>query len=52
VLEGVEAKVGLTGGVGMAVDGDYAAFFSQFRIIARHVRSLPGLRIETWGTQI
>jgi hypothetical protein len=30
VLEGVEAEIGLAGGVRMAVDGDYAAFFAEF----------------------
>ena len=29
MLEGVEGEVGLAGGVGMVVDGDYAAFFAQ-----------------------
>ena len=29
MLEGVEAEIGLAGGVGMAVDGDYAAFFVE-----------------------
>jgi hypothetical protein len=29
MLEGVEAKVGLSGGVGVAVDGDDAAFFVE-----------------------
>ena len=29
MLEGVEAEVGLAGGVGMAVDGDDAAFFVE-----------------------
>jgi hypothetical protein len=27
MLEGVEGEVGLAGGVGMVVDGDYAALF-------------------------
>ena len=30
MLESVEAEIGLAGGVGMAVDGDYAAFFAEF----------------------
>jgi hypothetical protein len=30
MLEGVEAEIGLAGGVGMAMDGDYAAFFVDF----------------------
>ncbi len=29
MLEGVEAEIGLAGGVGMAVNGDYAAFFAE-----------------------
>jgi hypothetical protein len=29
MLEGVEAEIGLAGGVGVAVDGDYAAFFVE-----------------------
>jgi hypothetical protein len=29
MLEGVEAEIDLTGSVGMAVDGDYAAFFAK-----------------------
>jgi hypothetical protein len=34
MLEGVEAEVDLAGGVGMAVDGYYAAVFSEFGIVA------------------
>jgi hypothetical protein len=33
MLERVEAEVGLTGGIVMSVDGDYAAFFSQFWVV-------------------
>jgi hypothetical protein len=29
MLQGVEAEIGLAGGVGMAVDGDYAALFAE-----------------------
>jgi hypothetical protein len=29
MLEGVEPQVGLAGGVGMAVNGDYATFFAE-----------------------
>jgi hypothetical protein len=32
MLEGVKAEKGLAGGVGMAVDGDYAAFFAEFGV--------------------
>jgi hypothetical protein len=42
MLEGVKAKIGLAGGVGMAVNGDYAAFFSEFGVIARKGDSLRG----------
>ena len=34
VLESVEAEISLTGGGGMAVDGDYAAFFAE--LVARY----------------
>jgi hypothetical protein len=29
MLQGVEAEIGLAGGVGMAVDGDDAALFAE-----------------------
>jgi hypothetical protein len=32
MLEGVEGKIGLAGGVGMAVNGDYAAFFAELGV--------------------
>jgi hypothetical protein len=35
MLEGVESEVGLAGGVGMAVDGDYAALFMELVRAAR-----------------
>ncbi len=34
MLQGVEAEIGLAGGVGMAVDGDYAAFFAELFFVA------------------
>jgi hypothetical protein len=34
MLEGVEAKVNLAGGVGVTMDGDYAAVFSELGIFA------------------
>jgi hypothetical protein len=33
MLEGVEGEVGLAGGVGMVVDGDYAAVFAEFGVV-------------------
>jgi hypothetical protein len=30
VLQGVEAQIGFPSGMGMAVDGDDAAFFAEF----------------------
>jgi hypothetical protein len=47
VLESVQAKIGLTGGIGMAVNSDYAALFAEFWVIA-----IPGLRSETGGTRL
>src|ERR1017187_8059716 len=35
MLQGVEAKVGLAGCVGVAVDGDYAAFFAELGVFFR-----------------
>jgi hypothetical protein len=32
MLESVEAEIDLAGGVGMAVDGDDAAFFTEFGV--------------------
>jgi hypothetical protein len=34
MLQGVEAEIGLARGVGMAVDGDDAAFFAEFVVFA------------------
>jgi hypothetical protein len=42
MLKGVETEIDLAGGVGMAVNGDYAAFFSEFGVIARKGDSLRG----------
>jgi hypothetical protein len=33
MLEGVEAEIGLAGGVRMAVDGDYTAFFAELGVV-------------------
>jgi len=40
VLEGIEAEIDLAGGVWMAVDGYYAAFFVQFVGFADELRGL------------
>jgi hypothetical protein len=32
MLEGVEGEVGLARGVGVAVNGDYATVFAEFRV--------------------
>ena len=42
VLEGVKAEIGLAGGVGMAVDGDYAAFFVELGVFDGIRSSLRG----------
>ena len=42
VLEGVKAEIGLAGGVGMTVDGDYAAFFVELGVFDGIRSSLRG----------
>ncbi len=48
MLQGIEAEVGLARGVGMAVDGDYAAFFAQLGIVSDAI--LQGSE-GTWDTR-
>jgi hypothetical protein len=38
MLEGVERQIGLAGGVGMAVNGDYAAFFAELGVFLCRIR--------------
>jgi hypothetical protein len=40
MLKGVEAEIGLARGFGMAVDGDYAAFFVEFVAVGDELQGL------------
>jgi hypothetical protein len=35
MLQGVKAEIGLAGGVGVAVNGDYATLFAEFGVLDR-----------------
>jgi hypothetical protein len=42
MLQGVETEIDLAGGVGMAVDGDYAALFAELGVFDGVGNSLRG----------
>ena len=46
MLEGVEAEIGLAGGVRVAVNGDDATFFAELGVCG-----IPGPKNGTWGTR-